>query len=43
MHIDVVFTLLDHDAATVYPQVVDSIRAWSVRPGEWEGTLDVTR
>ena len=33
MHLDTVFTLLDRDKATAYPQVVDNIRAISLRPG----------
>ncbi len=33
MHLDTVFTLLDRDKATAYPQVVDGIRAISLRPG----------
>ena len=41
MHLDTVFTLLDRDKATAYPQVVDGIRAVSLRPGKTEGTLDV--
>jgi arginine deiminase len=41
-HLDTVFTLLDHDAATVFPTVVDGIQAWSLRPGDRDGTLHVT-
>jgi len=41
MHLDTVFTLLDRDKATAYPQVVDGIRAVSLRPGSKPGTLDV--
>ena len=41
MHLDTVFTMLDRDKVTAYPQVVDGIRAISIRPGEKEGTLDV--
>ena len=41
MHLDTVFTLLDHDKATAYPKVVEGIRAISLRPGSREGTLDV--
>jgi arginine deiminase len=33
MHLDTVFTLLDRDAVTVYPKVVDQVRAISLRPG----------
>lgn len=43
MHLDTVFTFLDRDAVTVYPRVVDRIRAFSLRPGDREGTMSVTR
>jgi arginine deiminase len=33
MHLDTVFTLLDRDAVTVYPRVMDQVRAVSLRPG----------
>jgi arginine deiminase len=33
MHLDTVFMLLDRDKATAYPQVVDNVRAISLRPG----------
>jgi arginine deiminase len=42
MHLDTVFTLLDRDKATAYPQVVDKIRAISLRPGASEGDFHVT-
>ena len=41
MHLDTVFTLLDRDKATAYPQVVSGIRSISLRPGKKPGTLDV--
>jgi arginine deiminase len=43
MHLDTVFTLLDRDKATAYPQVVNGISAFSMRPGSKPGTLDVRR
>jgi arginine deiminase len=43
MHLDTVFTLIDRDCATLFPKVVHSITAYSVRPGEKPGTLDVRR
>ena len=43
MHLDTVFTFLDRDAVTVYPKVVDGIVAFSLRPGDREGTVSVTR
>jgi arginine deiminase len=33
MHLDTVFTMLDRDAVTTYPSVVDQVRAISLRPG----------
>jgi arginine deiminase len=42
MHLDTVFTLLDRDKATAYPQVVNNIRAISLRPGAKEGDFHVT-
>ena len=41
MHLDTVFTLCDRDLATVFPDVVDGIRAFSLRPGSKPGQLDV--
>jgi arginine deiminase len=43
MHLDTVFTFLDRDKVTMYPKVVDSITAYSVRPGDQEGELDIRR
>ena len=42
MHLDTVFTLLDRDKATAYPQVVNNIRAVSLRPGSSPGDFHVT-
>jgi arginine deiminase len=42
MHLDTVFTMLDRDTVTVYPQVMDKVRAISLRPGATEGTFHVT-
>ena len=33
MHLDTVFTMLDRDTVTVYPQVMGKVRAISLRPG----------
>ncbi len=41
MHLDTVFTMIDRDAVTIYPKVVDAIRAFSLRPGERCGEMDV--
>ncbi|HEU0244729.1 MAG TPA: arginine deiminase [Candidatus Limnocylindrales bacterium] len=43
MHLDTVFTFLDRDCVTMFPSVVDSITAYSVRPADREGELDVRR
>ena len=42
MHLDTVFTLLDRDKVTAYPDVVEKIRAVSVRPGKKPGDFHVT-
>ncbi|MDI1462670.1 arginine deiminase [Catellatospora sp. KI3] len=42
MHLDVVFTFMDRDTVTVYPKVIDSTTAYSLRPGDRAGTLEVT-
>lgn len=42
MHLDTVCTFLDRDAVTVYPNVVDKIQAFSLRPGRREGEFDVS-
>lgn len=41
MHLDTVFTFCDVDLVTIFPEVVGDIRAFSLRPGEREGSLDV--
>jgi arginine deiminase len=43
MHLDTVFTFVDRDCVTLFPKVVDSITAWSIRPADREGELDVRR
>lgn len=42
MHLDTVFTMLDRDAVTVFPGVVNAIRAFTLRPGDHESDLHVT-
>jgi len=42
MHLDTVFTLLDRDKVTLYPKVVDQVRAISLRPGKKAGDFHVT-
>jgi arginine deiminase len=42
MHLDTVFTFLDHDKVTAFPKVVESIKAISLRPGRKPGDFRVT-
>ena len=42
MHLDTVFTLLDRDKATAFPNVVGNIRAISLRPGSNGAAFHVT-
>jgi arginine deiminase len=34
MHLDTVMTMVDRDIVTLFPEVVDGARVWSIRPGE---------
>jgi arginine deiminase len=43
MHLDTVFTMLDRDAVTVYPKVMDQVRAISLRPGVNGAPFHVTQ
>jgi arginine deiminase len=43
MHLDTVMTMLDRDAVTVYPKVIDEVRAISLRPGSGPGRFHVTQ
>ena len=43
MHLDTVFTLLDRDKATGYPNVVDAAATVTLFPGDKPGTLQVRR
>jgi arginine deiminase len=42
MHLDTVFTFLDRDKVTIFPKVVEQIRAFSLRPGLKPGDFHVT-
>jgi arginine deiminase len=42
MHLDTVFTMLDRDKVTIYPKVVNQVRAISLRPGKKSGDFHVT-
>lgn len=41
MHLDTVFTLCDRDLANVYPEVVDALRTFTLRPGDKPDEIDV--
>lgn len=41
MHLDTVFTMVDRDKVTCYPEAVESFRTWSLRPGDSEGAMDL--
>lgn len=41
MHMDTVFTFCDVDLVTYFPELVDTIRVHTLRPGKRAGTLDV--
>ncbi len=41
MHLDTVFTFCDRDLVNMFPDVVNTIRPFSLRPGEKEGELSV--
>jgi arginine deiminase len=42
MHLDTVFTMLDRDKVTIYPKVMNEVRAISLRPGGPDGRFHVT-
>lgn len=42
MHLDTVFCLLDRDAATVYPAIVDGMKVYSLRPGDRPDAFEIT-
>lgn len=42
MHLDTVMTMVNHDAVTLYPAVVnEDVQIWTLRPGEEQGSLPV--
>ncbi len=41
MHLDTVFTFADRDVVTVYPKIVDSIRAFTIVPADTDPGLTV--
>ena len=42
MHLDTVFSLVDRDAATLYPQVVEAMNVFSIRPSDREDHFEIT-
>lgn len=42
MHLDTVFTFCDRDLVTIYPPVVERIRAFSLRPGSGPDGIEIT-
>jgi arginine deiminase len=42
MHLDTVMTFVDRDAVTLYPRVIDSMKVYSVRPGERADAFEIT-
>jgi arginine deiminase len=43
MHLDTVFTMLDVDKVTVFPDVVNDMQAYSIRPGDERAMFNVTK
>ncbi len=43
MHLDTVFTFLDRDAVTIFREVVDQIRCYSIRPADDEAGYDIRK
>lgn len=41
MHLDTVFNMVDHDAVTLFPPVIDDMRVFSVRPGDSPHSFDI--
>ncbi len=43
MHLDTVFSCLDHDKVTAFKEVVDEITCYSIRPGDGNQVVDVRK
>jgi len=43
MHLDTVFTMLDRDTVTIFPNVVNEMEAYSIRPGDETALFEVTK
>ncbi len=42
MHLDTVFNIVDRDAVTVFPPVIEGMRVFSVRPGDNPQSFDIS-
>jgi len=42
MHLDTVFTFCDRDVVTLFPEIVNRIKTFTLRPGDAEGKLHLT-
>jgi arginine deiminase len=42
MHLDTVFCMVDRDAVTLYPSVIEDMGVYSIRPSDREGSFDIT-
>ncbi|NEX93054.1 arginine deiminase [Caulobacter sp. 17J65-9] len=43
MHLDTVFTFADRDCVVVYPDIMERVHAYSYRPGDKPGQLDLRK
>ncbi|TWI06287.1 arginine deiminase [Luteimonas cucumeris] len=42
MHLDTVFTFADRDCVTIYPEIVNQIHSFSIRPGDKAPGIEIT-
>ncbi len=42
MHLDTVFTFADKDIVTLFPNIMDAVHTFSLRPGTTAGGMDIT-
>lgn len=42
MHLDTIFNFVDRDAVTLFPQVVEAMKVYSIRPGKRDVLFDIT-
>ncbi len=41
MHLDTIFTFVDHDVVTVYPRILDGVKTFSLRPSDKKPGMDL--